>query len=306
MDIFKGFDLTPNSKMQIGIQGAGALLSGWQAQRAKVDYGNKMNEIKNYEASRQKITNAFGAMENPYKNLAVATQAAEIQMEQTDQALATTLDTLRATGASAGGATALANAALKSKQGISASIEQQEVNNQKLKAQGQLQVDIAKGKGEIKRMEMQEAREVSQLDRLQSQADVLRAQQLESQNAMIAGIGGMGKAFTAGMVSQDRENPNGEGNEQEKAIVNKPTGVSKPEDKAIVKDMSRQGNTTNFGIQNLTPQQIALQKIEDENFKQQQLAGQEQDLSLNTNDDDDYINIIDLDQASKMDPINNF
>ena len=215
MDIFKGFDLTPDSKMQIGIQGAGALLSGWQAQRAKVDYGNKMNEIKNYEASRQKITNAFGAMENPYKNLAVATQAAEIQMEQTDQALATTLDTLRATGASAGGATALANAALKSKQGISASIEQQEVNNQKLKAQGQLQVDIAKGKGEMKRMEMQEKREVSQLDRLQSQADVLRGQQLESQNAMIAGIGGMGKAFTAGMVSQDRENPNANSGESQ-------------------------------------------------------------------------------------------
>ena len=107
MDIFKGFDLKPGTGMQVGIQGAGALLSGWQAQRAKVDYGNKMNEIKNYEASRQKITNAFGAMENPYKNLAVATQAAEIQMEQTDQALATTLDTLRATGASAGGATAL-------------------------------------------------------------------------------------------------------------------------------------------------------------------------------------------------------
>ena len=303
MDIFKGFDLKPGTGMQIGIQGAGALLSGWQAQRAKVDYGNKMNEIKNYEASRQKITNAFGAMENPYKNLAVATQAAEIQMEQTDQALATTLDTLRATGASAGGATALANAALKSKQGISASIEQQEVNNQKLKAQGQLQVDIAKGKGEIKRMEMQEAREVSQLDRLQSQADVLRGQQLESQNAMIAGIGGMGKAFTAGMVSQDRENPNSEGNEQEKAIV------GKPEDEAIVMDMSGQGNKKGFGIQNPTPQQIALQKIEDENFKQQQLAGQGSNplnnLSLNTNvDNDDFVEIINLDQASKMDPIN--
>jgi len=289
--------------MQIGIQGAGALLSGWQAQRAKVDYGNKMNEIKAYELGRQKITNAFGALENPYKNLAVATQAAEIQMEQTDQALATTLDYLRATGAAGGGATALANAALKSKQGVSASIEQQEVNNQKLQAQGQLQVDIAKGKGEIKRMEMQESREVSQLDRLQSQADVLRGQQLESQNAMIAGIGGMGKAFTAGMVSQDRENPNSEGNEQEKAIV------GKPEDEAIVMDMSGQGNKKGFGIQNPTPQQIALQKIEDENFKQQQLAGQGSNplnnLSLNTNvDNDDFVEIIDLDQASKMDPIN--
>ena len=306
MDIFKGFDLKPGTGMQIGIQGAGALLSGWQAQRAKVDYGNKMNEIKAYELGRQKITNAFGALENPYKNLAVATQAAEIQMEQTDQALATTLDYLRATGAAGGGATALANAALKSKQGVSASIEQQEVNNQKLQAQGQLQVDIAKGKGEVKRMEMQEAREVSQLDRLQSQADVLRGQQLESQNAMIAGIGGMGKAFTAGMVSQDRENPNGEGNEQEKAIVGKPTT------EAVVKNMSRQGNTTNFGIQNLTPEELALQKIEDENFKQQQLAkqGSQNDvdnLSLNTSvDGDGFIPIIDLNQASKMDPINNF
>ena len=42
-----------------------------------------------------------------------------------------------ATGASAGGATALAQAALQSKRGVSASIEQQEANNQKLAAQGE-------------------------------------------------------------------------------------------------------------------------------------------------------------------------
>ena len=74
-------------------------------------------------------------------------------------------------------------------------------------------------------------------------------------------------------------------------------------------DMSGQGNKKGFGIQNPTPQQIALQKIEDENFKQQQLAGQGSNplnnLSLNTNvDNDDFIEIINLDQASKMDPIN--
>ena len=44
-----------------------------------------------------------------------ATKAAEIQIEESDIALANTLDTLRATGASAGGATALAQAALRSK-----------------------------------------------------------------------------------------------------------------------------------------------------------------------------------------------
>ena len=87
-----------------------------------------------------------------------------------------------------------------------------------------------------------------------------------------------------------------------KAIINNTTGVSKPEDKAIVMDMSGQENKKGFGITNPTPQQIALQKIEDENLVQQQLAN---NLNLNTNvDDDDFIPIIDLNQASKMDPIN--
>ena len=67
-----------------------------------------------------------GMVSNPYANLGVATQAAEIQIEEADIALANTLDTLRATGASAGGATALAQAALQSKKGVSANIEQQE------------------------------------------------------------------------------------------------------------------------------------------------------------------------------------
>ena len=67
----------------------------------------------------------------------MATKAAEIQIEESDIALANTLDTLRATGASAGGATALAQAALRSKRSVAASIEQQESSNEKMRAQGQ-------------------------------------------------------------------------------------------------------------------------------------------------------------------------
>ncbi len=78
-----------------------------------------------------------GQMSNPYSNLGVATRAAEMQTEEADIALANTLDTLRATGASAGGATALAQAALKSKQGVMASIEKQEAENMRLRAQGE-------------------------------------------------------------------------------------------------------------------------------------------------------------------------
>jgi hypothetical protein len=78
---------------------------------------------------------------NTFANLQVATQAADIQAQQTDQALANTLSTIRATGAGAGGATAIAQAALQSKQSISATIEQQEARNTQLRAQGQQQVE---------------------------------------------------------------------------------------------------------------------------------------------------------------------
>jgi len=104
-------------------------------------------ELQALENSRQPIINPYdgvtdlsGNLSNPYANLGVATQAAEFQAEQADISLANTLDTIRATGASAGGATALAQAALSSKKQISASIEMQEASNQKLVAQGEAQL----------------------------------------------------------------------------------------------------------------------------------------------------------------------
>lgn len=103
--------------------------------------------IASLEASRQDIINPYeaitdlsGNLSNTYNNLGVATQAAEMQIEQTDIALANTLDIIRATGGGAGGATALAQAALQSKKGVSASIEAQESKNEQLKAQGEQQL----------------------------------------------------------------------------------------------------------------------------------------------------------------------
>ena len=69
---------------------------------------NRQEIIDPYE----NITDLSSMLSNPFANLSVATKAAEIQIEQTDIALANTLDTIRATGGSAGGATALAQACL--------------------------------------------------------------------------------------------------------------------------------------------------------------------------------------------------
>jgi len=107
-------------------------------------------KVKALQDGRQDIINPYAGvtdlsdmakdlssmMSNPFQSLGVATQAAEIQAEEADISLANTLDMLRATGASAGGATALAQAALASKKGVSSSIEQQEAQNERLKAQG--------------------------------------------------------------------------------------------------------------------------------------------------------------------------
>ena len=123
------------------VQVAGGIIGGAKARRAARRAKKKLRKMNakmaQLEANRQEIINPYeGAenlsdmMSNPMANLGVATQATEMQIEQTDQALANTLDTLRETGGGAGGATALAQAALQSKQNVAAGIEQQEKANE--------------------------------------------------------------------------------------------------------------------------------------------------------------------------------
>tara|TARA_R100000742_G_C4278016_1_gene100417 strand:+ start:1837 stop:2715 length:879 start_codon:yes stop_codon:yes gene_type:complete len=204
------FFSNPRTIQAIGEIGVG-IFSANQASKSRQRAEKFLGKLEEKQANRQQITNPYANIENPYKNLAVATQAAKMQAEEADIALANTLDTLRATGKSAGGATALAQAALKSKQQISANIEQQEVANEKLKAQGQLQVDVAKAKGESFRMQMQESRDIEDIDRLQYSADLAAAQQQnQAANAVsgilggVAGLGAVGmKSFMGDGTSQD-------------------------------------------------------------------------------------------------------
>ncbi len=168
-------------------------------------------KLDTLEANRQEIVSPYqgfenltSTMSNPFANLGVATQAAEMQAEEADISLANTLDTLRATGASAGGATALAQAALRSKKGVSASIEQQEAQNEKLKAQGEQQLQQQKV-AEERRMQQAgaagkqfvfgatEQREQQQLDRtaaMLGQAKAAQAQAKADQTSAITGMFG--------------------------------------------------------------------------------------------------------------------
>jgi hypothetical protein len=164
-----------------GVAIIGGAISAHQASQAAKGAANDARraraEMDAIRAARQPITNPYattkdisglakdlsGMITNPYANLGVATQAAEMQAEQTDIALANTLDTLRQTGASAGGATALAQAALQSKKDVASSIEQQEANNEKLRAQGEAE------RNQMKMQEQQrlQAIQISEAQRVQ-------------------------------------------------------------------------------------------------------------------------------------------
>ena len=223
-----------------GMFGAGAAKKRERAAKRQRDAAQKrLNFLENNRQAiidpTSGVSNLSGLaqdlssnLSNPYANLSVATQAAEIQIEQADISLANTLDTLRSTGAGAGGATALAQAALQSKKGVSASIEQQEANNEKLRAQGEQQLNqmrmqegarvqglqIAEG-GRTQGLEVagkqfmfnaQENREGAQLDRVSAQiagAEARQAQASADRTGAITGaIGGIssivGGALTSG------------------------------------------------------------------------------------------------------------
>jgi len=191
-----GFEFKEGTGIKAAAQAAAGLWATGQAIGAQINYKNKMNQINDFE--RQQIINPYQNLTNPFQNLQVATKAAEIKAEQTDIALANTLDSLRQTGA--GGATALAQAALASKQGIASNIEEQEITNQRLQAQGQLQVDMARGRGQAFAFGVQEKREKQELDRLQAQADLALAQRGVSTQAAIGALGDIGTTLVSGIV----------------------------------------------------------------------------------------------------------
>ena len=204
---------------------------------AKLDFleNNRQEVINPYDGISDlsgMATDRSSQMSNAYNNLSVATQAAEMQIEEADIALANTLDTLMATGSGAGGATALAQAAKQSKKEVSASIEQQEVSNEKMRAQGEAdleqrkiaeqqriegiqmsqteKVQTAEAQGAQFVFNATENREDAKIDRVATQLDNAQAQMAQAQadgTAAITGaIGGIATAFTPSSGSSDSGN----------------------------------------------------------------------------------------------------
>jgi len=189
-----------------------------RAEAAAKEKRRLQRKLTNLENNRQEIINPYDGIQdlsslisNPFANLSVATGAAEMKIEEADISLANTLDTMRATGAGAGGATALAQAALRSKKGVAASIEAQEKTNEDKRAAGEQalqqqkmaeaqrlqQADVA---GEQFMFSTRESREMQQLDRTAAMLGASRRAEGQAQSDRTGALTGMlgGIASTVG------------------------------------------------------------------------------------------------------------
>ena len=189
------------------------------AAREKARLQKKLNTL---EKNRQDVINPYedvkslsSMISNPFANLSVATQAAEMKIEEADISLANTLDVVRATGG-AGSATALAQAALRSKKGVAASIEAQEKSNEDKRAQGEQQMQRAK-MAEEQRIQSAEAagkqfvfgatetRQQGEIDRTYAQmmgAAQAQAQAKADQTGAITGMFGSLASIGGGMLGK--------------------------------------------------------------------------------------------------------
>ena len=195
-------------------QAVNGIVAQSKASKAKEDAKTLADDITRLENNRVPIENPYanatdlsGTLSNPFANLSVATAAAEMQEEETDIAIANTLAAMRAGGFGAGGATALAQAAARSKKGIAADIQQQEVNNEKLKAQGEqtLQTQVMNEKIRMQNLDAkgrefvfreQDKRDMQQLDRAQALYDNQLAQQMQYQQDATAAFTGAASSLT--------------------------------------------------------------------------------------------------------------
>lgn len=211
----------------------GGLISSSKAKKAEEqarrDKQRIQLQMQQFENNRQDVINPYSdvtsnagmidemrdSLSNPFANLGVATSAAEIQMEQTDIALANTLDTLQATGASAGGATALAQAAKQSKKEVSANIQQQEAQNEKMAAQGEqalqakemqltqmemseeARIQQAQAAGKQFMFGAQENRDMATLDRMSGQESQARQDIANANSAQAAATAGVMSSITS-------------------------------------------------------------------------------------------------------------
>jgi len=178
------------------ITAAGSLIGGGrrkrEEQQARAEFDAQRQALMDYS-----FTNPFAGLENVAEDLTVNQQASQFQAQQTDAALAQSMQAAIASGGAPGGAQAIAQAALVSKQGISADLARQEQANQmaRVNQAANLQRFEAQGEEDLQTQQYQQQQQLTNLA-----SGRLNAAKQARQQASNQLFGGLGMAVDGGVA----------------------------------------------------------------------------------------------------------
>ena len=180
---------------------AGSLIGGRQRRRDEKD-ARQAFEQSDSDLANFQFQNYNKDLENVYEDATVNQQATNVQSQQTDAGLAQGLDAIVAGGGGGGSAQAIANAALQSKQGISADIAGQEQQNQSKRLDAQSTLDQAVVDKEDENQVRRFGQTQQQFGLNKSKFETAAAARQQATNQLVGGIGsvagGVASAATGG------------------------------------------------------------------------------------------------------------
>ena len=182
-------------------QVAGSLIGGRARRREEKAAQGNFNQ-RNEEVANFQFQNHNKGLENVYEDATINQQATNTQSQQTDAGLAQGLDAIVAGGGGGGSAQAIANAALQSKQGISADIASQEQGNNQNRLAAQAQLDTRSADAEFELDEKRFGQKQQQFGLGVDRLDKATAARQQATNQLVGGIGsiagGVASAATGG------------------------------------------------------------------------------------------------------------
>lgn len=178
---------------------AGSLVGGGarrrEARRAAAEFEAQKQALQDFQ-----FTNEFAGLENVFEDATVNQQAAQFQAQQTDAALAQSMQAAIASGGAPGGAQAIAQAALQSKAGISADIARQEQANQARRLQQEARLQQMEAQGGMALQQQQYGQQQQLLNLASARkvaADQARAQ---ATAGLVGGIGSLAGGIGTGIA----------------------------------------------------------------------------------------------------------
>lgn len=180
-----------------GITGGGKRRAEQAA--AQAEYNTMKDRFDNLSTA-----NVYRNMNNPYEDLTVNQQQADFLAQQQQQGLANTMRSLQ--GAAGGSGIAALAQAMANQQGqnlqqASASIGQQEAANQRLRAQGAMQVQMAERQGELISNQMEAQKTATQLGRADERLREANLAREQATKALVGGVAQLGMGVATGGAS---------------------------------------------------------------------------------------------------------